>query len=129
MMKKFFEPRKRKKQEIDLTNSGEVTSDKAKKTKKDPEETNKRGLRNGFSPATTKDRIKLMEKYPPKGNWRRFDSVIISYTEIIQTWTNEANGKSHEIWHFCPWGMRETIGNRLKANTCKAKYVDFLEIF
>ena len=64
-----------------------------------------------------------MQKYPPKGDWRRFDKQKISYTELIQIWSYSLSDKKAEIWHFCPWGMRETMTKKLKSDSCKAKYV------
>ena len=40
----------------------------------------KRGVRTRFNAETIPDRINLMQKYPPKGDWRRFDKQKISYT-------------------------------------------------
>ena len=97
-MEDYFKPRKRK-VHVDLTKD---STNEATNSKKKKEYVIKRGAREDFSTQTTTDRIKLMEKFAPKGNWRRFYSLVITYTELIQTWSYGVTRKSCEVWHFCP---------------------------
>ena len=82
-MGKNFKPRKRK-SNIDLSGDGEP---KEPKEKKSVDDSIKRGARTGLNAETIPDRMKLMQKYPPKGDWRRFDKQKIGYTELIQIWS------------------------------------------
>ena len=77
---KKFKPRKRK-GNIDWSGDGEPEEPKEKKSVDD---SIKRGARTGLNAETIPDRMKLMQKYPPKGDWRRFDKQKIGYTELIQ---------------------------------------------
>ena len=127
-MEKFFKPRKRK-SNIDLSGEGEPKEPKEKKNKKSIDDSIKGGVRTGFNAETIPDRIKLMQKYPPKGDCRRFDKQKISYTELIQIWSYSLPDKKAEIWHFCPWGMRETMTTKLKSDSCKARVCFFFNFF
>ena len=125
-MEKFFKPRKRK-SNIDLSGDSEPKEPKEKKRKKSIDDSIKRGAWTGFNAETIPDRMKLMQKYPPK----RFDKQKISYTELMEIWSFSLSDKKAEIWHFCPWGMRETMTKKLKWDTFKARYVftDFFFLF
>ena len=46
----------------------------------------------------------------------------------MQIWNYSLSDKKAEIWHFCPWGMRETMTKKLKSDSCKAKCV-FADFF
>ena len=63
-----------------------------------------------------------MRNHPPKGNWRRFETVKINGTELIQRWTNKINNKFVEIRHFCPWGMRKAMKQKLTGVNCKSTF-------
>ena len=55
---------------------------------------------NRFSAIKNPDRIEQLENHPPKGNRRRFGSMDIRATEIIQTWKQVSIGKRISICHF-----------------------------
>ena len=42
-----------------------------------------------------------MQKYPPKGDWRRFDKQKISYTKLIKICSYSLSKKKVETWDFC----------------------------
>ena len=46
----------------------------------------KRGQTKGFTIENINDKIKLMNKHAPKGNWRRFKKEEITYTKICLFW-------------------------------------------
>ena len=96
---------------------------KKKRKKRGIDDSIKRSVRTRFNAETIPDRINLMQKYPPKGEWRRFDKQKISYTELMQIWNYSLSHKKAEIWYFCPWGMRETMTKKLKSDSCEARYV------
>ena len=121
-MEKFFKPRKRK-SNIDLRGESEPKEPKENKEKKSIDDSIKRGFRTGLNAETIPYRTKLMQKYPPNGDWRRFDKQKISYTKLMQIWSYSLADKKAEIWHSCLWGMRETIKKKLKSDSCKARYV------
>ena len=121
-MEKFFKPRKRK-SNIDLRGESESKEPKEKRKKKSIDDSIKRRFRTGFNAETIPYRTRLMQKYPPNGDWRRFDKQKISYTKLMQIWSYSLSDTKAEIWHFCLWGMRETMTKKLKSDSCKAKYV------
>ena len=127
-MENFFKPRKRKRK-IDLSGEGEPKEPKEEKKKKGIDDSIKRGVRTGLNAETIPERINLMRKYRPKGDWRGFDKQKISYTELIQIWWSYSlSDKKAEILHFYPWEMRETMTKKLKLDSCKARYV-FADFF
>ena len=78
----------------------------------------KRQAVNGFS---APDPIKQLENRPPKGNWRRFNSMDTRATEIIQTWKQVSTGRHISIGHFCPWRMKKTMEKKKNtADNCKS---------
>ena len=46
----------------------------------------------------------------------------------MQIWNYSLSDKKAEIWHFCPWGMWETMTKKLKSDSGKAKCV-FADFF
>ena len=80
-----------------------------------------RGCRKGFSKETIQDRIKLMIKNVPKGNWWQFDQIKTSFTYIIQCWVYK--DKTVVIKHLCSQWMREIITKKLTSDYWKARYM------
>ena len=67
---------------------------------------------NGFNQLNVNQRVDNCMTRQPKGNWRNHqNSCKIPYTFVSQTWS--IAGKSHDILHFSPWGMKETVSRRL----------------
>ena len=42
----------------------------------------------GYTNSNTLERIKSMQLRPPKGDWRKFDTIKIKITTLIQKWTH-----------------------------------------
>ena len=53
-----------------MSAEGEPKEPKEKKKKKSIDDSIETAARTGFNAETIPDRIKLMQKYPPKGDWR-----------------------------------------------------------
>ena len=45
----------------------------------------------------------------------------------MQIWNYSLSDKKAEIWHFCPWGMRETMTKNWNQTAVKQSV--FLQIF
>ena len=76
---------------------------------------------NGFTQEKINKSVSNYLTRQPQGNWRQCqNSCRIAYTYVIQNWTFKEI--THQIFHFSPWGMRETIGTRLSKPQVKANF-------
>ena len=128
MKKNFFEPVKKKPKVVNLVDEGVCDNQNRDKQRREVNSSGKgeknvvkRGNKFGFNVSTMMDKVSSINNHKTFQNWRKVGKLTISYTYIIQMWKFDITNKSGEIWHFCPWGMRETISNKLKAVNCKAR--------
>ena len=83
----------------------------AKKPKTDNK---KRNELTGYNPILVKEAVQRMKKSKESGGWRKFSEVKMRYTIITKDWCYDNNQKSRE-WQLCPFGMVDTMTQRLKS--------------
>ena len=84
--------------------------------------TNKRGTTSGYCQENIGNKIALMKRYHPGGDWRRIDKtsnkIVMSY--LLQTW-NYSGEELGTVKHLYPWEMKDTITSMSSDKKCKNK--------
>ena len=97
-MEKFFkriEKNKQKPAEEKRKNNVESAIESVPKKKGSSEY--RSGKLIGYTPSNTPDRIKALQKCPPKVDWRKFDEVEIKTPTLVQKWINKENKKTYGV--------------------------------
>ena len=122
----FFQPRKRKVKTIDLVNDEEVPPPTEEappppKQAKPVTKYNKRRTATGFTEQNITEKLVMMtEKKQAEGNWRKSDVLEITYTTVEVKWT--FNEQSTSIFHFSPWGMKESVKKKQTSAVVHASF-------
>ena len=84
--------------------------------------TNKRRSYDGYSIENLPAQIDLINRHPPKGQWRRAElrSTNMVMTTLLQKWEFD-NHEIAVVKHLCPWGAKDTYSSMLVKNKCKEK--------
>ena len=80
-------------------------------------ETNKRNPTDGFSSDTMSDRLDKIKKY--SADWRRVEQRRVVMTNLVQTFRHIRSDSECNVYHICPWGMREYMTSQLSHDRCK----------
>ena len=121
-MENFFKKRPRKTALVNLVEDEEEGSSSSK-SPASKKKYSKHTSTNGFNQENINERVKKFMSRQPKGNWRNYqNSCRVAYTYLIQKWTVGESESVAEVYHFAPWGMRETISKRLAIPQVKANF-------